>query len=134
VNRRREIAKDYDSLLRGMTSVSLFKTPSNIKHSYYKYPVLVKDVERNDLMAVLKKEYAIETGGLYYPPCHLHPWFKENLGTKEGDLPVSEKVLKQVLCLPMHLGVTQETIQYVADSLRASLKIPASSVILEKNT
>lgn len=126
VNRRNEIAKYYDSLLSGVASVSLFRTPSNIRHSYYKYPVLLKAVDRNELMAVLKKEYGIETGGLYYPPCHLHPWFKENLGTTEGDLPVSETVLKQVLCLPMHLCVTKETAQYVANSLKASLKIPAS--------
>jgi dTDP-4-amino-4,6-dideoxygalactose transaminase len=122
VHRRREIAKHYDSLLSGIPSVSLFKPPSNFKHSYYKYPILVEDVERNELMLVLKKQYGIETGGLYYPPCHLHQWFKENLGTKEGDLPVSEKVLKQVLCLPMHLGVTKDIAQYVVNSLKASLK------------
>jgi perosamine synthetase len=70
---------------------------------------------------ILKAEFGIDTGSIYYPPCHLHPWYKKNFGTREGDFPVSERVLKQVLCLPMHLGVTREIALYVVEALKASI-------------
>ena len=61
----------------------------------------------------MKEKYGVETGHVYYPPCHLHPFYRETFGFKEGDLPVSERVLKSVLCLPMHYRVTNENIKYI---------------------
>ena len=40
-------------------------------------------------------------------PLHLQPVF-ENLGHKEGDFPVAEKVANQCLSLPMSPYLTQE--------------------------
>lgn len=120
--KRNEIAKYYDAALRGTREVSLFNTPVNFRHSYYKYPVkLDDDIDREKLAAILSEEYGIETGNVYDPPCHLHPFYKENFGTREGDLPVSEKVLKKILCLPMHAAFTRESAKYVSEALSSSI-------------
>jgi perosamine synthetase len=50
------------------------------------------------------------------------PFYKEVFGTKEGDFPVAEKALKQVMCLPMHYCVTKEDVDYVKEALVVSLK------------
>jgi perosamine synthetase len=122
VLKRNEIAKYYNMALRRTRGVSLFNTPANMRHSYYKYPVrLDDDIDREELAAVLSKEYGVETGSVYDPPCHLHPFYKENFGTREGDLPVSEKVLRKVLCLPMHAAVTGESVRYVSEALSSSI-------------
>jgi perosamine synthetase len=122
ITKRNEIAKMYETLLEKNNAVSLFKTPANIRHSYYKYPIrLSNNVDRDEVALMMKSEFGIDTGSIYYPPCHLHPWYKTNFGSREGDLPVSEIVLKQVLCLPMHLGVTANIVQYVVDSLNKCL-------------
>lgn len=118
LRRRREIAQEYETLLNGVAGVTLFRTPANIKHSYYKYPIrLDPKVDRAKVASALKEKYCIETGSIYYPPCHLHPFFMETYGCKEGDLPVAEAVLKSVLCLPMHPGLTSEDAKYVSQAL-----------------
>lgn len=122
VRKRNEIAQYYENALKNIGDVSIFRTSPNIRHSYYKYPILLRNgLDRDKLGLILKNEFGIDTGNLYYPPCHLHPWFKRNMPTREGDLPVAETVLKQVLCLPMHLKVTEEDAQYVVDALRNSI-------------
>ena len=122
VSKRNEIAKYYEAALRKIAEVSIFHTPSNIRHSYYKYPILLSDnVDRDNVAKALKNEFGVDTGSIYYPPCHLHPWYQQNFGTHEGDLPISETVLKKVLCLPMHLGVTEEIVHYVVDALEISI-------------
>jgi dTDP-4-amino-4,6-dideoxygalactose transaminase len=45
----------------------------------------------------------------------------ETFGTRMGDLPVAERVLKKVLCLPMHYGVTKENVDYIRDALVSSI-------------
>ncbi len=117
LEKRIAVAKVYDALLKDNKSAFPIKAPDNVRHSYYKYPVRLRGVEKDPIISVLKSEFGIDTCSLYYPPCHLHPWYKDNMGTREGDLPVSEKVLKEVLCLPIHLGITEDTAKYVVESL-----------------
>jgi perosamine synthetase len=118
LRKRNEIALYYNEQFKSMNNVITFKTPVNIRHSYYKYPIRLSDnVDRDKVSTALRNGFGIDTGSIYYPPCHLHPWYKKNFGTREGDFPVSEAVLKKVLCLPMHVGITEEIAQYVTDSL-----------------
>jgi len=122
VLRRNEIAKQYEADLKNTDDVSLFKTPTGIRHSYYKYPVKLGDsIEREAVAHVLEEEYGIGTGNVYDPPCHLHPFYRRNLGTGEGDLPTAERVLKKVLCLPMHVGLTNQEVTYVSEALACSI-------------
>ncbi len=122
VRRRNQIAKHYEEGLKNTLDVSTFETPTNIRHSYYKYPIkLSTQVDRDKVAVALKTEFGIDTGSIYYPPCHLHPWYLKNFRTKKGDFPVAESVLKQVLCLPIHVGITEEVSQYVIESLKNCL-------------
>lgn len=120
VLRRNDVARLYEAELAKVKGLSLFRTPAGIRHSYYKYPVrLDDDVDREKIAERLKNEFGVETGTVYDPPCHLHRFYRENFGAREGDLPVSENVLKKVLCLPMHVGMSRETVEYVSDSLES---------------
>ena len=120
--RRNKIASYYGEQLKKMENVFMFKTPANIRHSYYKYPIRLADnVDRDKVALAMRNEFGIDTGSVYYPPCHLHPWYRKNFGTREGDFPVSETVGKKILCLPIHVGITEETAQYVIDSLGACI-------------
>ncbi len=122
VVKRNQVARWYEKALAGIEGVSLFKVPSNFRHSYYKYPVLLADsIDRLEVSALMKEKFGVETGHVYYPPCHLQPYYKENHGTRMGDLPTSEHILNQVLCLPVHYEVTEENVEYVRDCLESSI-------------
>jgi perosamine synthetase len=122
IAKRNQVAEWYEKALANVEGISLFKTPPNFRHSYYKYPVkLASGINRLKLGALLKEKHGIETGNVYYPPCHLQPWYVENFGTHMGDLPTSERVLNEVLCLPMHYEVTRENVEYIRDCLASSI-------------
>jgi perosamine synthetase len=122
ISKRNEVAKWYEKALANVDGVSLFRTPSNFRHSYYKYPVkLAEGIDKLKLGSLIKEKYGVETGHIYYPPCHLQPFYMENFGTQEGDLPTAERVLKKVLCLPMHYCVTEENVDYIQDALVSSI-------------
>ena len=59
VDRRNEIAKQYERYLHKINGVSLFKTPSNIRHSYHKFPVkLFEEYDVEEIARVLKENTA----------------------------------------------------------------------------
>lgn len=130
IAKRNQVAKWYEEVLADVKGVSLFKVPPNFRHSYYKYPVkLAEGIDRLKLAASLKDKYDIETGHVYYPPCHLQPYYLQAFGTRMGDLPTSERVLKQVMCLPMHAAVTEENVHYIRDALASSINKLATKQI-----
>jgi dTDP-4-amino-4,6-dideoxygalactose transaminase len=123
VERRNEIAKKYNEGLEKMECVEPVFTPSNIRNSYYKYPVyLDEEIDVSKLTQFLRREHHISLGNIYYPPCHLMPLYKEMFGYKGGELPVSEQVLKRVITLPMHVQLSDTEISRVLDGLAKGLE------------
>ncbi len=123
VKRRNELAQYYNEHLKTVRGVSLFDTPPNIRHAYHKYPIkLDEDLVVEEIVTILQAQYGIETSRVYYPPCHLQSYYKETFGTKEGDFPVAEKILKQTLTLPIYIGLTREDTAYIANALNLSIQ------------
>ncbi|MDI6704127.1 MAG: DegT/DnrJ/EryC1/StrS family aminotransferase [bacterium] len=123
IRRRNEIAKRYREGLKEVDSIKPFPVPKNIRHGYYKYPVLLKgDIDRADLIRVLKERYDIEVGGVYYPPCHLQPVFKRLFGYKEEMFPVAEEVLSKHICLPIYSQMKDIEVDYVLRCLKEEVK------------
>lgn len=114
---RNSIAGIYDKHFQNNQNLKIPDVPTNIRHSYYKYPVLLKNINANEFKKSLKDKYNINIGALYYPPCHLQPIYKKLFGYSEGMLPVSENVLKKQVCLPMFSQITKEQIEYIIESI-----------------
>ncbi len=54
---------------------------------------------------------------VYYPlPLHLQEAYRD-LGYREGDLPVSERLCEQVLSIPVYPELTVEQVDRVADAI-----------------
>ena len=113
IKKRIEAGKYYDKLLSKVEGVIRpFREPY-CNHVYNQYVIRVND--RDKVREELKKS-GIPTM-IYYPsPLHLQKAYKY-LGYKEGDFPVSEKLCKEVLALPIHTEITTEQQEYIVDTL-----------------
>ncbi|UCC22457.1 MAG: DegT/DnrJ/EryC1/StrS family aminotransferase [Planctomycetota bacterium] len=108
--KRRENAALYDSIFAG----SLVKAPkieSNNVSTYHQYTIAVP--ERDRLQKFLA-ENGISTAVFYPKPLHLQDCFAE-LGYRQGDFPVAERVSSEVLSLPVYPELKREQIEYVAN-------------------
>ena len=65
------------------------------------------------------KEKDIPSVSYYSVPLHLQTVFK-NLGHKEGDFPIAEKVAKQCLSLPMSPYLSEDDQTKVIDAISAN--------------
>jgi dTDP-4-amino-4,6-dideoxygalactose transaminase len=91
-------------------------------HVYHLYLVRVTAEAQVDRATLLERMEAcgIQTG-IHYPlPCHMQPGF-QFLGYREGDFPVSEKLSREILSLPMFPGLTDRQIQFVSEALAESI-------------
>jgi dTDP-4-amino-4,6-dideoxygalactose transaminase len=110
---RRHHAAVYSSELAD-SGVRLLEEPAACKSVYHIFPLFTE--QRDELREHLHANGI--SSGIHYPiPVHLQRGFS-NLGFKEGDLPQTERVCREVLSLPMYPELTSETVMQIADSVR----------------
>jgi dTDP-4-amino-4,6-dideoxygalactose transaminase len=89
------------------------------RHIYNQFSILVADGKRDELCAKLREA---QVGCAVYYPLSLHQQecFKD-LGYKEGDMPVSERISKEILALPIYPESTFEQRKFVVDTIEKIL-------------
>ena len=112
--KRRALAAEYNHALEGLP-ITLPKELPGRRHVYHLYSI---QSDRRDNLKTYLQEHGISTG-LHYPiPLHLLPAL-QSLGHRESDFPVSAKLAKQPLSLPLYPYMTSADITYVADAIRS---------------
>jgi UDP-2-acetamido-2-deoxy-ribo-hexuluronate aminotransferase len=110
---RNRIADIYNAALSG--SVKTPTKPQGVVSAWAQYTIL--HPKRDALQAALK-ERGIPTA-IYYPkPMHLQTAYQA-YGSGLGSLPLSERLSKEVLSLPMNPYATDDEIQYICDAVKA---------------
>lgn len=71
---------------------------------------------KRDELEKFLNDNGIGTNKHYPIPMHLQKAY-EDLGIKEGQLPIAEEISKTELSIPMYYGMTDDEIQYVIDSV-----------------
>jgi dTDP-4-amino-4,6-dideoxygalactose transaminase len=119
---RREHAAEYNRLLGCNEAIVIPVEPQYSRGVYHLYVIRTKD--RDQLMAYLS-EMGIGTG-IHYPiPLHLQKAYA-SLNYTDGDFPVTERVAKEIVSLPMFPGLTKAQQARVAEEVNRFTSAPAS--------
>jgi dTDP-4-amino-4,6-dideoxygalactose transaminase len=115
--RRRAIARIYDTEFAPAPEIVTPSVPAYAHHVYHLYVILVP--ERNKVQQRLR-ELGVATG-LHYPiPVHLQEAFADQ-GLQRGSMPITEHVADTLLSLPMFPHMSDVQIEYVVDAVRKSV-------------
>ncbi len=89
-------------------------------HVFHQYTVRIINADRDGLM-----QHLLNKGipcAIYYPiPLHLQKAYLDSR-YKEEDFPVTNKLVKEVISLPMHTELDEEQIKFITDSVLEFLK------------
>ncbi len=113
--KRREIASLYQEALSNINDLILPPADPPYKKSVY-HRYVIRTPRRDELISYLK-EKGIGTG-IYYPvPLHMQRAWKEE-GYPEYHLPVSERVAKESLAIPLFPEMSDSEVEEVIDAVR----------------
>ena len=116
VQKRENLGQSYSESLAHLNSLETPRIGEYNTSVYAQYTILAE--QREEIQQSLKDK-DIPSVSYYSVPLHLQPVFG-NLGHKEGDFPVAEKVANQCLSLPMSPYLTQEDQSKVIDAVCTS--------------
>lgn len=113
IAKRRENSKYYNKKLHKLNEhIRPLSSPPNYYHVYQLYTVLTK--RRDDLMKYLADKGIMTK--IYFDPVHLSYFYKNKLNYNYT-LPVTEKIAKEVLTLPMHPNLKKEEINFIVEEI-----------------
>jgi UDP-4-amino-4,6-dideoxy-N-acetyl-beta-L-altrosamine transaminase len=112
IARRNELAQAYDAAFAGR-SIRPLKRRMDCIHAYHLYVVRTPD---RDAAFKQLRENGIGAN-VHYIPVHLHPYYRERLGTREGLCPVAEAAYREILTLPLWPGMNFNSLTRVQQTL-----------------
>jgi len=111
---RQTVAARYGELLSDVAEITLPWTDPEATHVYHLYVVVSP---KRDELASWLDACGVSTL-VHYPKCiHEHKAYQE-LNHMAGGFPVSERLARQSLSLPMHPFLTSSEQEYVAESIK----------------
>lgn len=112
---RRELAAIYHQHLRGLT---LPAESSQWEHVYHLY--VVRHPQRDHIISALASQ---GIGTLIHYPLAVHQQEAyADLGYKPGSLPVTEKIVHEIVSLPLYPGLSASQIETVAAAVNSSME------------
>ncbi|MCX7799694.1 MAG: DegT/DnrJ/EryC1/StrS family aminotransferase [Fimbriimonadales bacterium] len=111
--RRGELAALYGTALEGVPVCPPKVLPGN-NHTWHQYSIVT--TRRDELQAFLK-DRGVDSM-IYYPvPLHLHSPYR-HLANGPGSLPVTERISREILSLPIQPHLTDEQVLHAAAKVR----------------
>ncbi len=114
---RQDVAVKYTKALNAKNIETPF-VKSDRTSAWAQYSIRVEN--RTELQTKLQN-LGIPTAVHYPMPLHVQECFKY-LNLKEGDFPISEKVSKEIMSLPMNPYVSDEEIEFIVENLAKELR------------
>jgi dTDP-4-amino-4,6-dideoxygalactose transaminase len=117
IEARQRAAQRYDLLLKPLVDKIQLPARSSVStHVFHQYTIKVLNGKRDELKIFLESR-GIPTM-IYYPvPMHLQNAYKSD-NYPAGSFPVSEQLCKEVLSLPMHTELDENTQTYIAENIK----------------
>ena len=114
IEKRAHVAQTYMNYLKNIQGITLpYISPQVTKMSWFVLVIkLDENIEREQFI-----NFLLENGVSakpYFTPIHLQPFYRE-MGYKEGNYPVTEKVGAKTVALPFYNTLTEEEIRYIAE-------------------
>lgn len=109
---RNYVAGFYDKAFKSTGQLLIPKRVSNSTHVFHQYTLKVNGINRDELRKYLAEQNIPSM--VYYPvPLHFQKAYT-NDNYHEGSLPVTEKLCKSVISLPVSTEMDDEQLNYIA--------------------
>ncbi|KUJ52271.1 DegT/DnrJ/EryC1/StrS family aminotransferase [Chryseobacterium sp. JAH] len=111
---RRKAADYYDEAFAGNENILTPKRAENSTHVFHQYTLRILNGKRNELQKFLTEK---EVPAMIYYPVALRKQKAYYQESNDADFVNTDKLLDQVISLPMHTELDEEQLKYITDAV-----------------
>ena len=116
---RRSAADYYDKAFANHANILTPKRAENSTHVFHQYTLRILNGKRNELQAFLAEK---EIPAMIYYPVALRKQKAYYQESNDADFVNTDKLLDQVISLPMHTELEEEQLKFITDSVLEFMK------------
>jgi dTDP-4-amino-4,6-dideoxygalactose transaminase len=122
--RRQSIAATYDKAFTDLRGVLPPWDSSAEGNVFHLYPLLLVPEELNHSRGEFIASLTAAGVGVsvHFIPVHLHPFYQDSLGYRDGDLPNAERFYSRIISLPNYPKMSQQDVERVIDTVHKVCK------------
>ena len=121
LQKKKAVATIYHEKLKDLPGISFQQINEDLESSYYYVSIVIDSsisgINRDQLADHLQKE-GIQVRKYFSPPVHKHTSYRK---FNSNQLPITEKISSQILCLPSHSELTTEEVFFVCEKIKECL-------------
>ena len=120
IEARHQVAIKYREALRDIEGITFFDDMPGVKHNYSYFPIFINAEEygmTRDELYFKMREQGVLGRRYFYPLISTFSTYRGLPSAAPENLPVATKMANEVICLPMHHGLTDEDIQRTLNSI-----------------
>lgn len=121
IEARRRIAERYRSELSNVRGISLLEPTRGLKSAAFGYfPLLIEEDYplRRDELYLKMRRHEVFTRRYFFPLISNFPMYRSLPSADSSNLPVAEEIARQILCLPIYSGLSDDQVDRVLRILR----------------
>ena len=116
IAKRKQVALRYREALRQIRGITFFEDRPGVKHNYSYFPIFINEKEYSMSRDALYEK--MKTAGIYgrryfYPLISTFSTYRGLESARPSNLPNAHKMAEEVICLPMHHGLSEEDVDRV---------------------
>jgi dTDP-4-amino-4,6-dideoxygalactose transaminase len=108
-----------------VNGIRLLENKTNIEKSYQYFTIRINEKEfgiSRDKVYQQFKEYNVFTRKYFYPLCSEYQHYRQLQSSGNANLPIAQKIGKEILCMPMHEGLSKKDIRNICNILKSFKK------------
>jgi dTDP-4-amino-4,6-dideoxygalactose transaminase len=121
--RRRQVVKEvYEKQLSNIDGVQIVSSQIKEKNSLQYFVIKIDEKKfglSRDKVYDLFKKYNVFTRKYFYPLCSSYPYFKNLPSSKKKNLPIANKIVKEVLSMPFYGGLSKDDVKKICRILKS---------------
>jgi dTDP-4-amino-4,6-dideoxygalactose transaminase len=120
--RREAISNTYRASLAKTTGISMVKSQDHVRNSYQYFAIRIDENlfgRTRDFVHSQFKKFNVFTRKYFYPLCSEYSCYRHLPSSSRDNLPVAQKVAKEVLCLPFYGGLTCNDAEKICTILKS---------------
>ena len=108
IKKRHQVAIRYREALRDVKGIRFFDDMPGVRHNYSYFPIFVNAEEYGMTLYFKMREQGVYGRRYFYPLISTFSTYRGLLSATPENLPVATRIANEVVCLPMHHGLTIE--------------------------
>ena len=113
---RQQVANRYREALRNVPGIRFFDDMPGVRHNYSYFPIFINAAEygmTRDELYTKMKELNVLGRRYFYPLISTFSTYRTLPSSAPSNLPVATKIANEVICLPMHHGLTDDDMERI---------------------